>query len=849
MIYLYWLIGILAGAGLIWLAAFLYGQRQDMNRSLDMVFLLIRIPRKDSKEDIEKTRESFSSGNDFKEAIGLMSHFFEQLGGLADSDFAAKLKRQDFLSFEYAVQDKLINFYVVCPADLVDVIEKQITGFYPDCFLERVEDYNIFHPGSKVSVVPLKFANAAAPWKPIKTYDEMNSDPLNSIINVMSKFEDSEGAAIQIMLRPTPSDKWQNKGREEAKEIFSGKEGGKGVMYYLNPFRWLIATLNIFVRGENADELTETPDQGSRTTPLTDEQVKAMEQKCSEPGFEAVIRVVTAASNKRRSGILLKGILAAFSQYASSNSNALGRVKYFSSKKLIVNFIYRNMKRTWSQMFSPQMILTPSEISSLFHIPDVRYNNSPTINWINYKLAPAPVNVPKEGLLLGENVYRGVHTPIYMKHLDRFRHFYVIGQTGTGKSSIFQVMIRQDLKNGNGICVIDPHGDLVESVLPFVPRERADDVIYFNPGDLERPMGLNLLEAEGEAEMDLVALEAMNIMIKMFDEEIFGPRIQDYFRNGCLTLMSDRKEGGALTDIVRLFTDDAFQAYKVKRVTNPIVKSFWTEQMAKTGAREKAEMIPYFAAKFGQFITNAMMRNIIGQTRSSFDFGKVMQEGKILLMNLSKGETGDINSKLLGLIITSKIQMAAMQRQKVPQDQRRAFFLYIDEFQNYVTDSIESILSEARKYRLGLNLAHQYIAQIDPNAGGGGKKGSGTNIKDAVFGNVGSIMCYKIGATDAEYMAKEMAPVFSEQDLVNMDKYKSVMKLSIDTQPSKPFSIIPTNPYLIEGDKETGEAIKQLSRLKYGRDRDFVSRQIIRRIGLVPPDEQAKAAVKKAQGK
>ena len=223
MIYLYWLIGILAGAGLIWLAAFLYGQRQDMNRSLDMVFLLIRIPRKDSKEDIEKTRESFSSGNDFKEAIGLMSHFFEQLGGLADSDFAAKLKRQDFLSFEYAVQDKLINFYVVCPADLVDVIEKQITGFYPDCFLERVEDYNIFHPGSKVSVVPLKFANAAAPWKPIKTYDEMNSDPLNSIINVMSKFEDSEGAAIQIMLRPTPSDKWQNKGREEAKEIFSGK--------------------------------------------------------------------------------------------------------------------------------------------------------------------------------------------------------------------------------------------------------------------------------------------------------------------------------------------------------------------------------------------------------------------------------------------------------------------------------------------------------------------------------------------------------------------------------------------------------------------------------------------------
>ncbi|MBT6068551.1 ATP-binding protein [Candidatus Peregrinibacteria bacterium] len=850
MIYLYWLLGIIGVTAITWLIIFLYGQKQDFNRSLDMVFLLVRIPRKDSKEDIEKTREMYSSGNDFKEAVGVMAHFLEQLSGISSEDLSQRAKRQEFLSFEYAVQDKLINFYIVCPNELADILEKQITGFYPDCYLERVEDYNIFHPGSKIAVRPMRFNTPSKPWRPIRTYKIMNSDSLNSIINVMSKFEENEGAAIQIMMRPIISTRWQEKGQDEAKELFSGKKGGKGFVYYLNPFRWFSVLLNIFIRGDKANELAESPDQSERTTPLTDEQVKAIEEKCAQPGFQTAIRIVASASTKRRANILLNGLYVAFSQYSASNCNGLTKVKYFSSKRFVMNYIYRTMKRTWRERITlRKMILTPDEIASVFHVPDIRYNNSPVVNWMNYKLAPAPNNVPKEGLLLGENVYRGVRTPIYMKHLDRFRHFYVIGQTGTGKSSIFQVMIRQDLKNGNGICVIDPHGDLVESVLPFVPRERADDVIYFNPSDLERPMGLNLLEAGNDAEMDLVALEAMNIMIKMFDEEVFGPRIQDYFRNGCLTLMADKKEGGALTDIVRLFTDDAFQAYKVRRVTNPIVKSFWTEQMAKTGAREKAEMIPYFAAKFGQFITNAMMRNIIGQTKSSFDFGKVMQEGKILLMNLSKGETGDINSKLLGLIITSKIQMAAMQRQKIPQDQRRAFYLYIDEFQNYVTDSIESILSEARKYRLGLNLAHQYIAQIDPNAGGGGRRGgSAANIKDAVFGNVGSIMCYKIGATDAEYMAKEMAPVFSEQDLVNMDKFKSVMKLSIDTQPSKPFSIIPTNPYLVEGDTETGEAIKQLSRLKYGRDRDFVSRQIIRRIGLVPPDEQAKAAVEKAKG-
>jgi hypothetical protein len=376
---------------------------------------------------------------------------------------------------------------------------------------------------------------------------------------------------------------------------------------------------------------------------------------------------------------------------------------------------------------------------------------------------------------------------------------------------------------------VDPHGQLIEDLLPFIPKERADDVIYFNPGDLERPMGLNLLEASTAEERDMIALDAMNIMIKLFNEEVFGPRIQDYFRNGCLTLM-EADGGGALTDIVRLFTDDDYQKEKTKNITNPIVKSFWENQMAKTGAREKQEMIPYFASKFGQFVTNGLMRNIIGQTKSAFDISDCMNTGKILLVNLSKGETGDINSKLLGMIIVSKLQVAALRRQKMAKEDRKDFFMYIDEFQNYVTDSIEVILSEARKYRLSLNMAHQYLAQLET---GGGAKSKGVNLKDAVFGNVGSIMAYKIGAQDAEYMAKEMAPVFSDQDLINTDKYKAVMKLSIDTQPSKPFSIVPVNPYLEQGNPEIADALKQLSRLKYGRDKEFVEREIFRRLGTI----------------
>ena len=475
------------------------------------------------------------------------------------------------------------------------------------------------------------------------------------------------------------------------------------------------------------------------------------------------------------------------------------------------------------------MILTAEELTSLFHFPHIKYNKTPAVKWQNYKIVKAPANIPKEGLLLGHNIYRGEKTPVCIKNEDRFRHFYVIGLTGTGKSSSFQSMIRQDLKNGKGICVIDPHGSLVESVLPFVPKSRIDDVIIFDPSDTERPMGLNLLEASSPEEMDMVALDAMNIMLKIFDEEVFGPRLQDYFRNGVLTLMAD-PNGGALTDIMRLFTDDAFQRAKVKHVTNPVVKNFWTNQMAKTGAREKQEIIPYFAAKFGQFTTNGMLRNIIGQTKSAFDFSEVMDDGKILLMNLSKGSTGEINSKLLGLIIVSKLQTAALRRQKklsqgtAPQD----FFMYIDEFQNYVTDSIESILSEARKYRLSLNIAHQYIGQIDTSQT---KKG-GVNLKDAVFGNVGTIMSYKIGAQDAEYLAKEMEPVFTDQDLINIDKYKAVMKLSVDTQPSRPFSIVPLNPYDEKGDPERATALKQISRLTYGRSKKFVEKEIFARLDV-----------------
>lgn len=795
--------------------------RNNLERSFNMVFLEIRVPKKESKEDREIEGEQYSSQRDFKEvACGVMTQFYESLHSIYTKEWYKIFKAQDFISFEYAVIDGLLHFYVVCPRDLVPIIEKQLTAFYPDIFVEQVEDYNIFQPNSQVSST---YMVATQPfWFPIRTYSRMTADPLNGIVNSLSKIKKEEGAAVQIMVRPK-KDGWQAKGRKLANTIFQNKKNNDLPWY--NPLYLFGVLLDFLIKGGDAQK---SPEGAEKTTPVTDEEVKAMEEKNSKVGFETIIRVISSAPTKKESMINIISIRSAFSQYSTSNGNALDYTRWHSNRKLITNYIFRNFRRGFNQLIRfRRMILSPDELSSIFHIPNIRFNKSPFIAWQSFKIAPAPANVPKEGILLGHNIYRGDATEVRMKNEDRFRHFYVIGQTGTGKSSILQVMIRQDLKQGKGICVIDPHGSLVEDILPFIPRERADDVIFFNPADMERPLGLNLLEADTWEEKELVAMDAMNIMIKLFDEEIFGPRIQDYFRNGCLTLMSD-PDGGSITDIVRLFTDDDFAKVKRQHVTNPVVASFWDHQMAKTGAREKQEMIPYFAAKFGQFVTNTMMRNIIGQTKSAFNFSKAMQEKKIILMNLSKGTTGEINSKLLGLIVVQKIQMAALQREKIPKHERSDFFLYIDEFQNYVTPSIESILSEARKYRLGLTIAHQYLGQLEED----GKKGK-VNLKDAVFGNVGTIMSYKIGAQDAEHMAKEFAPVFSDQDLVNIDKFKAVMKLSIDTQPSRPFSIIPVNPYTEEGDKEAAEAYKQLSRLKYGRARDFVEREILRRIGAV----------------
>ena len=784
-------------------------RKAEFLRSIDMVFLRVVIARKDSESD--ERRETVK---DFREQISIMEQLLASLKSLYSHSIKSWLLGQDYISLEYIAHKQEIFFYIVVPRKAKILVEKQITGFYPDAFVEETEEVNIFEDRTVVRGEIMRLARIYE--FPIRTYQKLEADSMNAIIASLWKLSENESSAIQILLRPVDDD-WQETIKKKIKKL---EKGNKKSYFSWNPLVWISTFFELLLQ-DPEESIKESPKEEEHDQ-IDDEGL--MKEKVKKTGYSLVIRIITTGNDALLVESQLQNIISSFSQFASPAYNRFKKIKYKSLELLIRNYIFRQF--SWIQR---EDIMNSEEISTLYHFPHSKYNRQPEIRWQNFKIVKAPTNLPKEWVYLGENIFRWEHRPVYLKNDDRFRHFYVIGQTGTGKSTMLTVMARQDIKNKKWLAVLDPHGDFAKDLINHIPKERADDVIYFDPGDLSRPMGLNLLEATTDDEKQMVVQDANNIMIKLFWGEIFGPRIQDYFRNGCLTLL-DYPQWGAITDVLRLFTDENFQRERRTTLKNPIVRAWWDYTYAKMGDREKWEIIPYFAAKFGQFITNTLMRNIIGQTKSAFNISDIMNNEKILLIGLSKGILGDLNSNLLGLILVSKIQTAAMARQNIAKEDRKDFFLYIDEFQNYITDSIESILSEARKYRLWLIIAHQYLGQLQKSDA---LTKSSLNLKDAIFGNVGSIMSYKIGPEDAEFMSKQFTPVYSDQDFINMDKFKAAMKLSVDTQPTPGFSIVPANPYLDHGDPKLWAAIRELSRLKYGREREFVEKEIIFRIGAM----------------
>jgi len=773
-------------------------------RALNMSLFLVRLPR--------ETKTDFSL-EEKKSRIAVMEQFLSSLTSLKEKGFLKTFfYGQPNVVLEIAVpfSTSEISFYLAGPRKQEEFLEKQIHGFYPQALVEKIKDYNIFNPEGQCAGGFFKLEKTNI--LPLKTYKELEVDPLENISNTLTKIEEvGEGGAIQIILKPA-SRGWNKLGLSIAKRMNEG------------------LSLEDALKGKVIKKPKPEEPQ-PKVSPLAEETIKALQTKAGKVGFEANIRVLFSAQKEERSQELLSHVEGSFQQFSSPNFNSLKleRIKGNLLKKLCFNFSFR--------LFSnrERIILNSEELASIFHFPLIQLI-SPKVRWLKARESAPPTNLSKKGIILGKNVFRGEETVVRMTDDDRRRHLYIIGQTGTGKSTLLSNMIQQDIENGNGLAFIDPHGDVVERILGYIPKNRMKDVIYFNPADVERPMGLNMLEFDSAhpEQKTFIANEMISIFKKLWEEipEAFGPMFEQYMRNALLLVMDDPESGSTLLEVPKVLADEGFRHYKLSKTSNPVVKDFWEKEAEKAGGEAAlANIVPYITSKTNIFLANDIMRPIVCQQKSAFDFREIMDKKKILLVNLAKGKLGDVNSSLLGLIIVGKLLMAAFSRVDMSEKKRTDFYLYIDEFQNFTTESIATILAEARKYRLDLIIAHQFIGQLKEN------------IKKAVFGNVGSILAFRIGAEDAEFLVKEFEPVFSEQDLLNIDNFSAYLKLLINNQTSPAFNI-QTYPSA-GGNLEIAGKVKEMSRLKYGQEREVVEKEILERSKIeegssgatIPPEQ------------
>jgi len=778
----------------------------QLRKTDNWTMLKISIPK-------ERFAEENDQKMDFREMAAVIEPFLANIESLFDPNIKKKISGQDHVSLEIISKKGLVFFYIGAPEVFRDSIEKNVLAQYPDAIVETDKDrgFSVFKDmEGEVAAGNLRLLKKF--FFPIKTYRYLEYDPLNGIVNALSKLGPEQNAGMQILIRPTDNT-WRFALDKVAKNIQAGKSGS----YYASSFNRRMGE-NFFkflgdvgktAAGKSLmeEEKDKQMQNQFRLNPIQEQQLKLLAEKGSKTGFDTQVRLVAVAPTAELARETLKTIFSSFSQFFAPDNNGFKFKKAKRLRETVANYIYRIYGR------EPRMLLNTEEIASLFHLPN-RFTETPNIAWVYSKKESPPPQMPTEGVIIGETNFRGQKQAIRIKDADRMRHVYMVGKTGVGKTVLFENMIMQDILAGKGVCYLDPNGDAADFILAHIPKERAEDVILFDPSDIERPMGLNLLEWKTNEQRDFLVQEAIQIFYKLFDPNqtgIVGPQFEHWMRNAALTLMA-HPDGGTLVDIPRLFTDPEFEKDRVKYVKDPVVRSFWEKQMAKTSDFHKSEMLNYFTSKFGRFMTNDMMRNIIGQPKSAFDFRDVMDGKKILICKLSKGLIGEINAFLLGMIIVSKIAIGAFSRQDQTEEERTPFYLYVDEFQNFITDVFATILSESRKYKLSLQITNQYIAQLDEKT------------RDSVIGNAGNLIAFRVGAADAEFLVKEFAPLAID-DLTNVDKFNFYIRELIDNAPMPAFngqSIAPDQ----NGNVELAEAIRQLSRLKYGNSKQVVESEI-----------------------
>ena len=764
-------------------------------KSLNMKLFEITLP---DQENDEKNKKGL------KELLGSMEQFYAGMHSVGEG---RENHNRNHFTLEIALAENTDHFifYASIPAHKADLFEKQILGVHLNAKVTEVpDDYNIFTENGSVVGSYATLSNHEV--YPIKMYDSMDYDPLNIILNILTKLKKTgEGASIQFTICPEDDDMIR-----KFHIVLSDVKDGMSVRTASSMTRQFAKEF-----GSLAKEMLFGSSKHKTEKKVNEKAVENITEKMKSTIMAANIRIITSAETNIRAKQILSDIESSFNQFTEADRNGFNfnHPEGTNLSQLIHDFSYRVFSNDYG------MPLNLKELSTIFHFP---YGIvSPQLKQAKAGIAPAPMEIGQEGIVLGVNSYRGVDTEIRMAREDRVRHMYVVGQTGTGKTNILLNMITQDILNGDGCCYIDPHGTDIQTILSRIPKERIDDVIYFDPAYTARPMGLNMLEFDPKypEQKTFVVNELMSIFTKLFDMKTSGgPMFEQYFKNSAFLIMEDPESGCTLLEISRVLSDKAFRDMKLSKCKNPIISQFWKNAEQTTGDQSLANFVPYITSKFDNFISNDIMRPVVLQEKSVFNFREIMDNKKILLVNLSKGRLGEMNANLIGLVLVGKIQMAALSRVDMYGQKMNDFYLYIDEFQNVTTDSIASILSEARKYRLSLNIAHQYIAQLEDK------------IKDAVFGNVGSIAVFRVSTEDAQFLENKFKPTFTASDIMKLDNYNAYVSLLVNGQPTKPFNIKTLPP--VNGTPELVESIKQLSYLKFGRLREEVEDEIMAKYKL-----------------
>jgi len=774
---------ILVAAFILWR----YSRRFLIWQSLSYKLCLISVPR-----------ENVGEKQELKKFTELISGFEQFLASLAN------FKEPVILEIATPTESEEIFFYLAAPRRHLDLLEKNLSAYYPSARFEICDDYTIFKPKSFIAGARFFLADHFA--LPLRLYSSFDHDPLNGITNSLSQLNrEDEGGAIQIILKPAEKEK-----KKQIENILQALRTGK---------KWKEAlSENKIFQPKLLKEAFKTQDQSKQKAeevapkPVDENLIRNLSEKISRPLFYVNVRVIAASNDKERAKEVLSHLISPFKQLEAPNQNSLKVKEAKSSReinRLIFDFCYR--------IFRPReaMILNTAEITSFYHPPHLLIE-TPKIRWLRSRSAPAPVNLPTEGVILGENIFRGERKLVRIYDEDRRRHFYMIGQTGTGKTTLLKNMAIQDIKDGKGLCFIDPHGDVAEELLGYIPASRFEDVIYFNPADTKRAIGLNMLEWNKKYpfQKSFVANELLEIFDKLYDLRVVGgPVFEQYFRYGLLLLLEDDDYTHTLNDLSRVYVNADYRRMLLDRSPNPMVKEFWEKEAEKAGGElALANVAPYINSKLNPFLANDLVRPIISQAHSSLDFRKILDESKVLIVNLSKGLLGEMNSYLLGMIIMGKLMMAAFSRVDVLEEERRDFYVYIDEFQNITTNTISTIFAEARKYRLNLTVANQFLGQLKEE------------VVKSIFGNVGTILSFRISEQDAEILAKYFAPVFNNYDLINLDNFRAYLKMTIKGQISRAFDL-----YTFKGepaDRSLVPKLKEFSSLTYGRPIEEVENEI-----------------------